>query len=868
MSRSLVQYVPPSSIPSGSVTFTATAGDLLDAEIHWNTGANLSSVTDSDGNTWFVIAGSKVTNADITETIQQAWCIAKNSGSLTVTANMSSGSARSIAVFELRDSSGTLEFGSAVSNSGTSSSPSSGSLTTETNNETGIVMINTANSQPDDALRGPLGGFAVPSGGAYTPYWYAAEAYLLDLGAAGSVTATWNMQGISVPWSMNLVTFRIAAPPVTLTGSSCNQGNAGGTGAVTVDTAFHGANCMQGNAGSAGAITQVQTLTVANCVQANLGGTGSTDPYSRLKGLLRSTPLNQWVQANLNSFYDAAVLSGDRAVDPGNQASVVYAWSSFGWDEKKARLLLWGGGHANYTGDELYVWNGDTGLWDRACLPTKIDAADPDLLLPSKDAPQSSHTYANNQYLYNQDVFVTFGGAAANSGDAFTELVTADPRVTRHVGPFAFDMHVADPNKVGGGNGTGYNVARLGSGGWHNRRDLVDGYPIDTLDHKQGASAYVNEGGTDVCYFTMGGASGFPNWYKYTFGDIRGGTARDTCTKIGVTSNSVIFDGFMVHDSKRGMLYRQGATLSGKTSEIAVMPVTATGSTADTPIQVIDELGNPFPMVLTPTVYATRYGAVYDDANDRIWLWDSNGTNPGTVFYIPLPAYDPGTGWASTTWTAYQIDPAGLTPRGGHINGVLGKMKFVPTLGAFVVLDSTEATHVNEPGVWFFKTSEAPANLVGDSSIQGNTSSPGAISQASLVLGENCSQSNVASAGAISISSGITLTPANAAQANEGTGRAISISGSLIAAPSVQDNVAAASAIVQAHILAAASSSQSNAGSSASIGVGDPIILEVSMSSQANDCSTGEISTSITFASDSRFISAARPRGYIAGIVH
>jgi hypothetical protein len=378
----------------------------------------------------------------------------------------------------------------------------------------------------------------------------------------------------------------------------------------------------------------------------------------------------------------------------------------------------------------------------------------------------------------------------------------------------------------------------------------------------------VNESGVDVCYFTMGGASGFPNWYKYTFGDIRGGTARDTCTKIGVTSNSVIFDGFMVHDSKRGMLYRQGATLSGKTSEIAAMPVTATGSTADTPIQVIDELGNPFPMVLTPTVYATRYGAVYDDANDRIWLWDSNGTNPGTVFYIPLPAYDPGTGWASTTWTAYQIDPAGSTPRGGHINGVLGKMKFVPTLGAFVVLDSTEATHVNEPGVWFFKTSEAPANLAGDSSTQGNISGPGAISQSSSVVGENCNQSNVSSAGAISVSSGITLTPANAAQANQGTGGAISISGSLVAAPSVQDNIAAASALVQAHILAAAASSQPNAGSSASIGLGNPIFLTGTPSNQANDCITGEISTSITFASDSRYISAARPRGYTAGIVH
>jgi hypothetical protein len=708
MARTRVQSAL-SSMGSGSVAFpgNVVAGNLLVARVHWNNGSGvtLNSVSDTQGNTWQIIGNSHEYHEKVFEHIQMAWCRASSSAACTITANLSTGTARSLGVVEFNDSLGPLELSIAGHNKGTSATPSSGDVITPTAGELGLVMISTDNSQPDSALRKPNDNFTLLVG--YTPYWYAADAYNLDIGATGTHNVSWDMKGASTDWSMNIATFRIIATPITLAGTNCSQGNTSATGTVVADTDFHGADCVQGNASAVDAITQTHTLIGANSLQGNLGGTSSiTDPYSRLRSLLAAIPVHQWVQANMNSFYDAAVPVGDRAVDPGNQASIVYAWSSFAWDEKKARLLLWGGGHANYTGNELYVWNGDTGLWDRACLPTKIDAADPALLLPSKDAPQSSHTYANNQYLYNQAMFITFGGAAANSGDAFTELVTASPRVTRHVGPFAFDMSVADKNKVGGGDGTGYNVSRLGSGGWKNRRDFVDGYPIDTLDHKQGAAAYANEGGIDVCYFTMGGASGFPNWYKYSFGDIRGGVARDTCVKIGQTFNSVIFDGFMVHDPVRGMLYRQGATMSGKTSEIAAIPTSGTGTTVDTAIQVVDELGAAFPMVLFPNRYGTLYGAVYDSLNDRIWLWDGASATPGRVYYIQIPAWSPGAGWASTTWTAIAVNPAGSTPRGGHINGVLGKMKYVPTLGAFVVLDSTEATHVNEPGVWFFKTSQ------------------------------------------------------------------------------------------------------------------------------------------------------------------
>jgi hypothetical protein len=651
------------------------------------------------------------------------------------------------------------------------------------------------------------------------------------------------------------------APPITLTGSNCSQANASGSGAIGIDGILFGDSCAQGNASGTGQITRTQTLTGANSSQANASGTGSIDPYGRLRAIIAATPTNEWVKVSVNSFLDVTIPTASLPPFPdslGNSASVIYAWSSFAWDDLNGNIVMFGGGHANYFGDETYIWKGDTGLWDLGSLPTIVDFTDTiSGTIPSKDAPQSSHTYSNNVYLPNNKMFCTFGGAAAKSGGPMEEIVTYDPHVTRRVGPWCFDISLADPDKVGGGNGTGWDASVLGSNAWHLRVDEVDAadgsflYDLSVRSHVGGATIVVDEDGTDVAYFTMdAGGSGFPYWCKYEFGDIRSG-GRDTFSKIGTTSGGVMFDGFGVYDSTRGMMYRNSVRMSGNTSDILALRVLgATGVTATTPIQLEDTNGDPFPLNewnagTSSYVRECHYGATYDAENDRLWLWNGDVADPGRVYYVQIPAWSSGSGWATTTWTVNEVTPTGSTPRGNHSQGVLGKMRAVPALGAFAVLDSTTISRTDDPAVWLFKTSaqntlsgsgstqgntssteaiDQPAAFAADNCVQGNAAATGAISLVTDLAGANCSQGNASATGAISQGTG-SLVVSNVIQLNEATAGAISIDGAiaLICAPSVQDNIAAASAIVQAHILAAANVTQGNVSPARSITLGDAL---------------------------------------------
>lgn len=612
------------------------------------------------------------------------------------------------------------------------------------------------------------------------------------------------------------------APPLDLAASNCTQANASGTGAIGIDGVLFGDSCAQANTSGTGQITRTQTLTGANSTQTNAGGTGSIDPYGRLRAIIAATPTNEWVKVSINSFLDVTIPTADLPPFPGslgNSASVIYAWSSFAWDHANGNIVMFGGGHANYFGDELYVFDGDKGLWGRLSLPTLVDLDTG--IIPSKDAPQSSHTYSNNVWLPNNKMFCTFGGAAAKSGGPMEEVVSYDPLVTRRVGPWCFDISAGDENKVGGANGTGFDAGGLGSQAWHLRIDEVDAvdpaflYDLSVRSHVGGATIVVDEDGTDVAYTTMdAGGSGFPYWCRYTFGDIRNG-GRDTFEKVGTTSGGVMFDGWGVYDPSRGMMYRNSVRMSGNTADILALRVLgATGVTGTTPIQLVDSLGADFPLNewnadTSSYVRECHYGATYDAENDRIWLWNGDVGNPGRVYYIQIPAWSSGSGWASTTWTIHEVIPTGTTPRGNHQQGVLGKMRAVPEIGAFVALDSTTIDRTDDPAVWLFKTSaqntlsvsgsnqdnasapgaiDQPAAFAADNCVQGNASGVGAISQAGVFIGANCSQGNISAAGAITLGTAINL----------------------ICAPSIQDNIAAASVIVQAHMLAVTSVTQHN----------------------------------------------------------
>jgi len=138
---------------------------------------------------------------------------------------------------------------------------------------------------------------------------------------------------------------------------------------------------------------------------------------SNLLTIVAGMAEGEWRRVNLNAFSsvwtpaDLRPLLSKSNPDPSR---LILAWSSFGWDSNRAALVLYGGGHANYRGNDVYMWRASTQMWERASLPSEmiqtplgywnaIDGVD--------KAPASAHTYDNTIFLPILDRMLVLSGA-------------------------------------------------------------------------------------------------------------------------------------------------------------------------------------------------------------------------------------------------------------------------------------------------------------------------------------------------------------------------------------------------------------------------------------------------------------------------
>ena len=391
-----------------------------------------------------------------------------------------------------------------------------------------------------------------------------------------------------------------------------------------------------------------------------------------------------WAKVNLNRYVDVWTPFDQRPTgnDPG---SIVRAWSSFAWDSTRQQLILWGGGHANYGGNEVYTWQSSTLEWTRASLPSAVQ-----LIPGSTDgfftvdgpmhSPIASHTYDNQEYLPGVDRFITFGGAAYNNGARFALI---DGGVARTTGPYLWDPAKADPNKVGGLTGSQVDPAGhpgvAGGEMWQNRDR---GAPAPDIMMKNTASDAVLEKGKDVVYFsgvltngTLGGL------YKYTVNDIAN-PAADTWEQVGAG-----FNGLLGSDSGSGAL-DAGRHLFVRTSGL------------DFIYWDLNVVGLAIPHVFTPTVVGAggslainNYGLEWDPIRGGFVLWMGNGD----VWHLKPPDVLSADGWILEK----APDPDGATPLisdATQFTGVLGKWKYDATDDVFIGLSGDI-----DGNVWVYK---------------------------------------------------------------------------------------------------------------------------------------------------------------------
>ncbi|HEC19904.1 MAG TPA: hypothetical protein ENI97_11250, partial [Gammaproteobacteria bacterium] len=170
--------------------------------------------------------------------------------------------------------------------------------------------------------------------------------------------------------------------------------------------------------------------------------------YFLLTGQAVSGPLDtlqpgHWYEASSNTLEDVSPTPFDSKV-----RGVIDAWSGAAYDTKRDRLIVWGGGHGDYWGNEVYVFDINTLAWDRLndpYWPAKEFGWGVGESIHADGSPASRHTYDGLEYLPNQDRFWIMGGSRwrDGNGDQVTALFNfnslswerkADAPITANIG--------------------------------------------------------------------------------------------------------------------------------------------------------------------------------------------------------------------------------------------------------------------------------------------------------------------------------------------------------------------------------------------------------------------------------------------------
>lgn len=314
---------------------------------------------------------------------------------------------------------------------------------------------------------------------------------------------------------------------------------------------------------------------------------------------------NTWKKINLNQFQDiwTPVALRPNSTTPSTNIS---GYSGAAWDSLRGKFHIWGGDIGTEEGNEVYSFDTKSGLWERGALPSAIPleygvTERPSVIGGVHDAPLSGESWDNVVYLENVDRLAIMG--ISRNSNTWKD---GDGTIT---GPYFWDPAKADPNKVGGSDGTGVNPETLGGNMWENRDNHVTGR--QTL----ASALHINSNGTDVVLFSDSRA----NLWRYTIDPID--SKLDTWKQLASRPNSGLnAGGAAAYDPVRNIYVRQGY----KENTILFWDLNreSEGVFKGETVMLDPSVGR--------TINFRDYGMDYDPELDKLVLW--NGDNK--VIYI------------------------------------------------------------------------------------------------------------------------------------------------------------------------------------------------------------------------------------------
>jgi hypothetical protein len=128
---------------------------------------------------------------------------------------------------------------------------------------------------------------------------------------------------------------------------------------------------------------------------------------------LINMPVNTWMQIPNTHLRSVAPSASQYPNIQGIEgaAAIINDWVGGTFDTKRNRLIVWGGGHNGYYGNEVYAFDVGAQQWSRITNPT----ANPNFCSDgySDGTPSSKHTYGTNAYIAHADRMFNSGGGNA-----------------------------------------------------------------------------------------------------------------------------------------------------------------------------------------------------------------------------------------------------------------------------------------------------------------------------------------------------------------------------------------------------------------------------------------------------------------------
>lgn len=194
-------------------------------------------------------------------------------------------------------------------------------------------------------------------------------------------------------------------------------------------------------------------VTASAAIVAGSTGTASLSTLS-----IDDLQPGQWYQAPNSSLASSGQLPSPPPPGMTGSTAIMSAWSGGAYDGGRDRLLVQGGGHGDYAGNELYAFGIGTLTWQRIWGPTPNAQIQPQPASAGETYlngdPRATHTYAGLIYLPTQNRLWRHGGSVWSGSGGFG------------IATWTFDL----VNRV-----------------WERKRDLPGAYvPIAAYDAKTG----------------------------------------------------------------------------------------------------------------------------------------------------------------------------------------------------------------------------------------------------------------------------------------------------------------------------------------------------------------------------------------------